>query len=306
MNDVIDFFAKLFDTSDWPPRWHCVKWTDFHGWLYIISDLMIWGAYFAIPIIIIRYISRKKHAKFIRLYFLFASFILACGATHFMDAAMFWFPAYRLSALLRLITAVISWLTVFSLLRLLPFAFSLKSNDEFEKEIEQRKITEAALKQKNEQLIIAEQISGLGHWRWNVATGDLTWSENLKQMYGFTEQPSYEKYVAHIYSSDREVVLKNIQTAFETGVFNQFYHRIVTSMGDEKIIHSRGDVIKDSKGMVIEMLGTAHDITGIMQTQRALEVKTKELEAINLELEKFTHVASHDLRNHCARLPLMA
>jgi two-component system, chemotaxis family, sensor kinase Cph1 len=55
MNQVIDFFNNLFSTSEWPARWHCGNWTDFHGWLYIISDLMIWLAYFLIPLIILRY-----------------------------------------------------------------------------------------------------------------------------------------------------------------------------------------------------------------------------------------------------------
>jgi hypothetical protein len=51
MDQVLEFFRKLFDTADWPPRWHCGNWTGFHGWLYIISDLLIWSAYFAIPLL---------------------------------------------------------------------------------------------------------------------------------------------------------------------------------------------------------------------------------------------------------------
>ena len=87
MKQVAEFFKKLFDTSDWPPRWHCGKWTEFHGWLYIVSDILVWSAYFAIPLIIIRYISKKHDARFIRIYFLFAGFILACGGTHFFERA---------------------------------------------------------------------------------------------------------------------------------------------------------------------------------------------------------------------------
>jgi len=145
MNQVTEFFRKLFDSSDWPPRWHCGRWTEFHGWLYIISDLLIWSAYFTIPIVIIRYISKRKDLRFARLYFLFAAFILACGATHFLDAVAFWIPAYRLSALVRLMTGVLSWVTVFYLIKLLPAAFSLRSQQELEKEIEQRKKTEEKL-----------------------------------------------------------------------------------------------------------------------------------------------------------------
>lgn len=151
MDQIIGFFKKLFDSSDWPPRWHCGRWTEFHGWLYIISDLLIWSAYFAIPVIIIRYISRRQDARFLRIYFLFAAFILACGATHFLDAAAFWIPAYRLNALVRLITGILSWVTVFSLIKLLPAAFSLKSQNQLETEITQRKKAEEQIqKQKQE------------------------------------------------------------------------------------------------------------------------------------------------------------
>jgi two-component system, chemotaxis family, sensor kinase Cph1 len=142
MNDLTDFFRNLFDSSDWPPRWHCGKWTDFHGWLYIVSDLLVWGAYFAIPLIIVRYISRKTNIKFSRIYFLFAAFILACGATHFLDAVAFWYPAYRLSALVRLFTGIISWVTVYYLIKSLPALFAMRSAKEVEIELEETKLRE--------------------------------------------------------------------------------------------------------------------------------------------------------------------
>ena len=152
MNQLSDFFLKLFDSSDWPPRWHCGRWTDFHGWLYIISDLMIWSAYFAIPVVILKYISRKSDARFVRVYFLFAAFILACGSTHFLDAIAFWLPIYRFNALVRLITGVLSWTTVFYIIKLLPAAFALKSSQELEHEIEQRQKAEGQIRQLNAEL----------------------------------------------------------------------------------------------------------------------------------------------------------
>jgi len=152
MNQLVEFFTKLFDSSDWPPRWHCGRWTEFHGWLYIISDLLVWSAYFTIPIVIIRYISKKQGIQFIRLYFLFAAFILACGATHFFDAVAFWIPLYRVNALVRLITGALSWTTVFYLVKFLPVLFSLKSQKELEFEIDQRKKAENETRQLNETL----------------------------------------------------------------------------------------------------------------------------------------------------------
>ncbi|MDR3716370.1 MAG: PAS domain S-box protein [Puia sp.] len=152
MKDFADFFTRLLDSSDWPPRWHCGKWTEFHGWLYILSDLLIWSAYFAIPVVIIKYISRKQDARFIRLYFLFAAFILACGATHFLDAIAFWIPVYRLNALMRLITGVISWVTVFYIVKYLPLAVSLRPLKDLETEIGQRQKAEEKFRRLNAEL----------------------------------------------------------------------------------------------------------------------------------------------------------
>src|SRR5882724_4689367 len=152
MKDISDFFRKLFDGSDWPPRWHCGKWTEFHGWLYIISDLLIWSAYFAIPVVIMKYLSKKHNPQFIKLYFLFAAFILACGATHFLDAVAFWLPLYRLNALVRLITGILSWATVFFIVRYLPLAASLRTQNELESEIEQRIQAEDKVRILNEEL----------------------------------------------------------------------------------------------------------------------------------------------------------
>jgi PAS domain S-box-containing protein len=145
MTQVTEFFRKIFETADWPPRWHCGNWTEFHGWLYIISDLLIWSAYFSIPLVIIRYIAKKPDLKFVRLYFLFAAFILACGATHFLDVVIFWVPLYRLSALLKFVTGILSWITVFYLVKNLPVIASLKPQKQLELEIEQRKKAESEL-----------------------------------------------------------------------------------------------------------------------------------------------------------------
>ena len=114
---------------------------------------MIWLAYFAIPVIIFRYVSRRKEViKYPGLYLLFAAFILLCGTTHFLDAAMFWVPMYRLSALVRFFTALVSLMTVYSLVKILPEAFKQKTNVELENEIRRRQFAELRLAEANKNL----------------------------------------------------------------------------------------------------------------------------------------------------------
>jgi two-component system, chemotaxis family, sensor kinase Cph1 len=153
MNEVIEFFKNLFSTSEWPARWNCGNWTSFHGWLYIISDLMIWLAYFLIPLIILRYFLKKKTTiRFQAAYLWFAAFILLCGSTHFIDALMFWIPMYRVNALVRFFTGVTSLLTAYYLVKVLPQAFSQRTTIELEKEIALRKETEKQLAEINRSL----------------------------------------------------------------------------------------------------------------------------------------------------------
>jgi PAS domain S-box-containing protein len=298
MDQVSEFFSKLFSDSGFPPRWHCGRWTDFHGWLYIISDLMIWAAYFAIPTIIIRYITRKQGARFQRVYFLFASFILACGTTHLLDAITFWYPAYRLNALVRFATGVVSWLTVFHLVKLLPVAFSLKTADQLEHEVKQREDVEQQLQVNNKLLNEAQDIAKLGYWHWDVSANRITWSESMKKIYGAGPETelNYEYFLDLVHPEDREYVNQMIMAAFETKRFDEFYHRVQLPDRSVKSIHSKGDVIKDEEGNVKFMFGTGQDVTELKETEQQLLAKSQELELKNHELEKFASIASHDLR----------
>ncbi|MCJ8208982.1 HAMP domain-containing histidine kinase [Mucilaginibacter sp. RS28] len=143
LDQVKYFFSHLFNTNDWPPRWHCGTWSDFHGWLYIISDVAIWAAYFAIPFLLFRIVKKRKDIPFPRVLWLFILFILFCGITHLLDAIIFWWPVYRVSALTRFFTAVVSIITVGALYKILPFIYSLRTLAELEVEIEERKKAEA-------------------------------------------------------------------------------------------------------------------------------------------------------------------
>lgn len=298
MNQALEFFQKLLDTSDWPPRWHCGKWTEFHGWFYIISDLLIWSAYFAIPLIILKFISRRSKARFVRAYFLFAAFILACGSTHLLDAITFWFPAYRLNALVRFITGVVSWATVFYMIRIMPEAMTLKTTEELEKEVQERRKVEEELRFTNQQLTMAQEIANMGNWQWDMAADRIIWSGKLYEIYGIEKGSPirYETYLDQIHPDDRLRVNHLVQEALRTRNFPGFYHRVLQADGSEKIVLGKGEVMVNEAGEVTGMIGTAQDVSDQQKAQQVLIEKTQALEATNTELQRFAYVASHDLQ----------
>ena len=142
---MVDFFYRLFDTSDFPPRWMCGSWQAGHGWFLIASDIGVALAYLLIPLILLYWYVRGVKVPYPQLLWLFAAFIVSCGLTHVFDAVIFWWPVYRFVALLKFITAILSWTTVLVMAPLVPQAFKLKSPNDLEAEIKMRVTTEARL-----------------------------------------------------------------------------------------------------------------------------------------------------------------
>ena len=142
MSGILD----VFDTSGFMPRWQCGIWSLKLGLLHIVSDLAIFGAYTAIPLVIAYFVLRRKDVPFPRIFWLFVTFIFACGTTHLIEAIIFWVPVYRLAGAVKLVTALASWSTVVALALITPQALRLpglaRLNDELLREIEERRKTE--------------------------------------------------------------------------------------------------------------------------------------------------------------------
>ena len=143
--ELLGFFQRLFDTSDFPPRWQCGDWSNAHGWLHVVSDIAIWGAYTAIPLALVILARRRPGFSSNRLFRLFAAFIFSCGTVHLLEAIIFWHPIYRVAGIAKAITAVVSWTTALVLIRVAPRALALSeveaANEALRNEISRREST---------------------------------------------------------------------------------------------------------------------------------------------------------------------
>lgn len=157
----MDFFAWPLNTDGFPARWNCGSgWSDepFVGWIHIISDVVTWASYMAIPILMAYFLWKRgeEDVVFPRIYGLFATFILVCGTVHLIEAVIFWAPIYRLSAIIKLATAVVSAFTAFSLIKVAPAAIALPGlavvNQKLGDEINQRKAVQGELQTLNDEL----------------------------------------------------------------------------------------------------------------------------------------------------------
>jgi signal transduction histidine kinase/ActR/RegA family two-component response regulator len=177
---MIRLLAQLFDTADFPPRWYSGNWTPVHGWLHIFADLGVWSAFVAISGVLLYHVSRRRELRFRWILWLFAALMLACGMTHFMEAVMFWWPAYRLAGSIKIVTAVVSWATVVALIRVAPRYLALPNPIAVEQEL----LSEAD-RRKDDFLAI------LGHELRNPLAGIVSASQVL-EMVGSKDPPAQE------------------------------------------------------------------------------------------------------------------
>lgn len=137
------------DTTGFPPRWDCgTAWSDepWIGWLHVVSDLLICGAYFAVPIVVMYFVRQRDDLKFPPIFYAFLSAIFfSCGFVHLIEASIFWWPIYRMSGFAKFLTAVFSASGVVLLARVLPAALELKSGKAYAAEVAQRRKTQEQL-----------------------------------------------------------------------------------------------------------------------------------------------------------------
>lgn len=95
-------------------------------WLHIISDLLIWLAYLSIPIVLASFVWRRRSMPFHGLILLFGLFILSCGTSHLVEAITFRVPIYGVHAVVKVVTAVVSWAAVIALAPAIPRALALR------------------------------------------------------------------------------------------------------------------------------------------------------------------------------------
>src|SRR5512140_63900 len=129
--------------GDYLPHGYCISWSKPLLLTYVFSDLLIFLAYFSMPVALGYFAQRRRDFPYRWLLWLFAAFIMACGLTHLMGFVVLWWPLYRLDALIKAVTAVISVFTAIMLWPLIPHALKLPSpnqlrriNEQLQNEIE--------------------------------------------------------------------------------------------------------------------------------------------------------------------------
>lgn len=149
---------------------------------------------------------------------------------------------------------------------------------------ERRDLNQArdALAFANSQLAEAQRIAHVGSWSLELATGVVTWSDEMFRIAGLEPRaagPSAEERAAALGADSRRALDAAVARAVSTREPYELKLELLRPDGTRRWVITRGEALEDADGRVCRVLGTAQDVTDIEGVKQELE---RALERIRL------------------------
>jgi PAS domain S-box-containing protein len=164
-----------------------------------------------------------------------------------------------------------------------------RSRDELHVAVDEQRRVQAALLRSEMYLNAAQRLSNTGSFWWNVASGELIWSDQTFRILGVdpTTKATLEFVVERTHPEDRAAVQTAIDRASREGADYDLEHRFLLPDGSVKHVHVVARPQRDASGNV-EFIGAVTDVTAMKQTER----KLRRSEAYLAEAQRLSRTCS--------------
>ena len=169
--------------------------------------------------------------------------------------------------------------------------------------------TEQAIREKlslrEAQLSQAQQMAGMASWEWYFGDTQIQWSPEMYMFWGYDPDEitvNLDSVAQSTHLDDLPILQRAIARVLQ-GDDLEIEYRRYDKAGREIFIHTIGRIIRNEAGEPIGVFGIDLNITKrkhqeneLRRLNDVLELKNRELEQRNAELNSFSYVASHDLQ----------
>jgi PAS domain S-box-containing protein len=121
----------------------------------------------------------------------------------------------------------------------------------------------------------AEAVAGLGHWRVDAKTREITWSAQTYKIYGFApDQPlDLDALLAMTHPDDMAFAIARLERQLtEGGADENSVTRIVNAHGETRYLVGNSDAECGPDGEILSVIGTATDVTAQKLAEIAIQV----------------------------------
>jgi PAS domain S-box-containing protein len=139
------------------------------------------------------------------------------------------------------------------------------------------------------QLAVAQQITHIGSWEWDVRTNVVSWSDELYRIYGLEPRSceiTFETFLSKLHPDDRARVQREVGVALASGSRFAYPERVFRPDGTIRELDTIGEAAKDESGRVVGLIGTCRDVTEERKRDDALRRTRNLQETENGLLEK--------------------
>lgn len=148
-----------------------------------------------------------------------------------------------------------------------------------------------------------QRIAGIAWWELDLVTLEMEWSDELYRMYGVSPEtfvPTLPNVLAQIVPEDRDRVLDAIGRATTSAdVVEAEWRALHPTRPDVRVLHGRGEVVRNASGEPVALHGTAQDVT----EKRRLEAELEEAQRAGSRQERLTTLGTlaagiaHEINN---------
>ena len=146
---------------------------------------------------------------------------------------------------------------------------------------------------------IANDSAGIGIWEWDVLTDELVWDDRMYDLYGVPKEEfsgAYDAWQSSVHPDDIDAIQRELLDVVNSeGTFDAEF-RVIHRNGMVRTIKADADILRDSEGNALKVIGVNYDVTEKVRALDALNQAKREAEQANKAKSDFLANMSHEIR----------